>query len=724
MSASRRLNEFPLWANLVTLFPLLVWRSAYDSFHEPKWHLLSVVVGLLLLIRVSERQPLFRPITPLELPICLCLGATLIAWRWDAPDRWVSFMLWLRLGLIYLLFRLWVSGISTKGFSVKEGAGFDLALTLILGIGIVVKEWVLAPEGWGPTQIWSLIVLFCLLLRCGVQHLEKSPEDIPNQPVQKLLDAFLIAGAGVAILTVLQDWEIARWSGQPVSDWRFHLSSTLGNPNEVGGYLSYLIPALIYRVWTRQSSGMRIFWGIVGLLYLYALTTVFTVGAWLGLFVILPISGFLFLAFQGGVDAVKKNKLLILGLPIAFFALLQTSMRIPDSGSLRNGLFVIVGAVLIGFAWLRLRRFEKGWLGVLMVAGLVGVWTWLLPGWGIPNHPQGLVQEAVSSPRWKGGFGARQFIWRTTGLMVKDHPIRGIGWGHYYFLHAAYQGALYSSTDKPHDRPTVGQVPQVHSDPLQVLAESGPLGSIAFLWLGFAAFGMGLVRVSRSRSPDETWLIWALWTGLGLIAFHSAVDFPLRQPQPALLAVFFMSGLSVLAIGGKKAKRESPVLRYAMVPLGLLFVILGTIGLRDQVALKTGFETSLAAMRLPQVDLREERLNRATEILEGIQYPLPETQDRWLYLSRVRLGLNDPDGALAALEEARKYRHNLALYQAWREYGQAIRSPKVVLDSVLGMIRYNPNWAGYHQEAAELWKLLGNETEAKRQEELAKKFKI
>ncbi|MCB9781892.1 MAG: hypothetical protein H6751_02875 [Candidatus Omnitrophica bacterium] len=59
-----------------------------------------------------------------------------------------------------------------------------------------------------------------------------------------------------------------------------------------------------------------------------------------------------------------------------------------------------------------------------------------------------------------------------------------------------------------------------------------------------------------------------------------------------------------------------------------------------------------------------------------------------------------------------------------REYGQAIRSPKVVLDSVLGMIRYNPNWAGYHQEAAELWKLLGNETEAKRQEELAKKFKI
>ncbi len=727
MSTVRRVNEFPLWMHLITLFPLFVWKSAYDSFHEPKWLLLTVGVGALLLVRIPQNKSLFRPKTVLDLPIWICLGVTLVAWRWDAPDRWIAFMFWLRIVLIYLLFRFWVSDFSRRDSTDDQGAApFDLVLALVFGMSLVLKEWVLSPQQWAPTQVWSLVVLFCLVLRWFLQHHVLKDAYTHAIPFQRLLDCFLVSGAGIAMLTIIQDWGVARWSTGPVSDWRFHLSSTLGNPNEVGGYLSYLIPALIYRVWLSKEVIHRFVWCAIGFLYLYALTTVFTVGAWLGLFVVLPISLILSMKRGDTGDSPKANALFPIILSAGIFFLLQGSMRVPISGGLRTAALVIGGIVLLSLTWFGLKGLARNQrqMGTLMIAALLSVWVLLLVPWGIPNHPQGLVEEAISSPRWKGGFGARRFIWRTTGLMVIDHPLRGIGWGNYYFIHAKYQGELYSRTDKPHDRPTVGQVPQVHSDPLQMLAETGLLGSISILWLGFAALGLGLKRLPKLKDPHERGFLWAAWTGFGLIAFHSAVDFPFRQPQPAVLAVFFLSAIATVGLREDGKKKQISSLGWACLPLAVGFILLGYSGFRDQIRLKTGFETFMQANRVSHPDLRLDRFRKSAEVLDGIRYPLPETQDKWLYLARVHMVLGDYNAALNSLEEARKYRHSLSLYQTWKEYGQSIRSPKVVLDSVLGLSRYNPNWAGYHKEAADLWKLLGEPQKAEEATALAKKFKV
>ena len=169
MRTRSKIHEFPFWANLVTLFPLLVWRSAYDSFHEPKWCLLSIGVGVLLLVRLLQGGPLFKPRTPLDLPACACLAITLIAWRWDAPDRWVSFMLWIRLVLVYFLYRWWVSGFACPlRKDSDEDPLFDLVLALLFGGCWVLKEWVLSAQPWGATQVWSWVVFFCLLSRWEV----------------------------------------------------------------------------------------------------------------------------------------------------------------------------------------------------------------------------------------------------------------------------------------------------------------------------------------------------------------------------------------------------------------------------------------------------------------------------------------------------------------------------------------------------------------------------
>lgn len=727
MTSDRRFDDLPLWTNLAVLFPLFVWRSAYDSFHEPKWHLLALSMAGLLLLGPLVRWSLLKVRTPFDLPICVCLAATLLAWRWETPDRWVAFVFWARLVMAALLFRLLV-GLFTDRTARKSGAsaGFDLTLVSCLGVGILLKEWVFSGVFWPPALIWSVVLSLCLALRWVVETRILPGVYSSHEALHRVLDAFLISGVGVAALTVAQDWGVGRWGAQPVSDWRFHLSSTLGNPNEVGGFLSYLIPAVLFRFWTAAQSPHRILWGCVGLVYLYALTTVFTVGAWLGLFVILPLSAMLFARF-GGADSFRGKAVWVFAfLSAALFSILQGSLRLPAEGGIRTICLLGGGAVLLGLGVLIFRFIlsEGRRLALLALGGLLVVWAILLPPWGIPNHPQGLVEEAVSSPRWQGGFGARRFIWKTTGLMVKDHPIRGIGWGHYYPIHAAYQGALYASTDKPHDRPTVGQVPQVHSDPLQVLAESGPAGSVAFLWLGFAAFSLGLMRRRAEETPVELGLRWAMWTGLGLIAFHSAVDFPLRQPQPALLAVFFLAGLAALAPRKTIAAEGSTRAMIVLLPLALLFGGLGYSGLNAQVELKSGFEVSMQALGMPDSELRRQRLERSAERLEGIRYPLPETHDRWLYLARIQMALGDFDAARASLEEARKHRHSLSLYQTWREYGQLVRDPRIVLDSVRGMIRYNPNWAGSHREAAELQRLLGMTEEARESELLAEKFRV
>ena len=576
-----------LWPIFAAVFPLVVVKPAYDSFHEPKWLFLTAFAGLILLLRASRGVRVISPQTPLEAPALLCLVATLVAWRWEAADRWISFHFWLRLLIGYVVFRLQVT--------------------------------------------WLL---------------EKGPEDRGDR-IGRVLDAFVMGGAGVAVLAILQDWGILRWGEGPVSDWRFHLSSTLGNPNEVGGYLSYLLPIVLVR-WFQADGRVlfRVRWGILGLLYLYALTTVFTVGAWLGLIVVLPLVASV-LSLEKGKRKIGSfvGVVVVSGL---VFLLLQGVLRVPGTTGNRILVFGVLSLVCCAAVMVYTTLFfgSLRTKATLAIVGLIGVWTILLLPWGLPNHPDGLVKEAVSSPRWKGGFGARRFIWNTTGLMVKDHPVRGIGWGHYYTVHALYQGEVYRQRDLPHDRPTVGLVPQVHSDPLQILAESGAFGSLAFLWLAAAAFFLGARRIRRTwpALPSLSRNLWVCWAGLGLVGFHCAVDFPLRQPQPVFLSIFFLSAIASVkpdklgALGSKQwvtpppnlpLKGEGPAplptgeelvplpTGEELVPLptgeelaplpwreglgeggrkgiavlaGAFLLIAAAIGIRDQIRLKRGFE--------------------------------------------------------------------------------------------------------------------------------------
>jgi len=140
----------------------------------------------------------------------------------------------------------------------------------------------------------------------------------------------------------------------------------------------------------------------------------------------------------------------------------------------------------------------------------------------------------------------------------------------------------------------------------------------------------------------------------------------------------------------------------------MALLALSFVGLRDEGRLKEGFEA-----RNPE---------RSAEVLDSIRYPLPETHDRWIYRARAAFALGDTEGAKQALLEAGKYRHSLSLYHAWNGYGQAVRDPAISLAAVRGLIRHNPGWWGFHEEAAKLLRLVGEEEEAEVEDAEAKRL--
>ena len=119
----------------------------------------------------------------------------------------------------------------------------------------------------------------------------------------------------------------------------------------------------------------------------------------------------------------------------------------------------------------------------------------------------------------------RLFIWSRALEIIRDHPLRGIGFANYPRVCGAY-----------YDRVDPGFVMRTwaHNLELSTLAEMGPLGLLAIFWLLFSAARMLLRSASRFASGSlaalaawftmaqahdllyDTKVMYALWFALAL----------------------------------------------------------------------------------------------------------------------------------------------------------------------------------------------------------------
>jgi O-antigen ligase len=139
----------------------------------------------------------------------------------------------------------------------------------------------------------------------------------------------------------------------------------------------------------------------------------------------------------------------------------------------------------------------------------------------------GGIRDRFTSAFSTGANSDRVFIWSQAVQIIRDHPVAGIGFANY----PKVCGRYYDRVD-----PSFGMRTWAHNTELSTLAEMGPLGLLALLWL-FAAAARALVRrMSRDsfalgglaalvalfvigQAHDvlyDTKVMYALWLALGL----------------------------------------------------------------------------------------------------------------------------------------------------------------------------------------------------------------
>jgi O-antigen ligase len=126
-------------------------------------------------------------------------------------------------------------------------------------------------------------------------------------------------------------------------------------------------------------------------------------------------------------------------------------------------------------------------------------------------HPG--VRARAATAFSSGANADRVFIWTRAREIIRDHPVRGIGFGNYPRVCARY----YDRVD-----PTFPMRTWAHNLELSTLAETGPLGLAVLLWL-FGAAAVALVKRIRAGAPFALGGLAALAAFLAIAQAHDLI---------------------------------------------------------------------------------------------------------------------------------------------------------------------------------------------------------
>lgn len=207
----------------------------------------------------------------------------------------------------------------------------------------------------------------------------------------------------------------------------------------------------------------------------------------------------------------------------------------------------MAGLVIGTAAWLLLTRPRIAIPGIALVATAVVA---LAPGQLVGRFdPDAISQD----------LGLRAGIWQSAVVIQSEYPVTGAGLGNFRSAYARTAGDTPAS-----DRPSIPQVggdelpPSAHNEYLNVLAEQGGLGLLAYLILG-AVIALTLWRGARASSAASravclgvgcAVMAWAVRGMVDVIAFSEAAI--------ALFAVVGVAAALTHRMDRDRAARELP----------------------------------------------------------------------------------------------------------------------------------------------------------------------
>jgi len=208
------------------------------------------------------------------------------------------------------------------------------------------------------------------------------------------------------------------------------------------------------------------------------------------------------------IFANSRGGILTLMCQMLFLALIVTTRPQARDQEKRVGARPSRGGRLIMFA-------IRGVIVVVLlaVASIAVVWV---GGEKVTSNLSSVSEELKPTDEPERWNTRRIEIWKATWLMIKEHPIAGVGFGGYWIAASRYHDASGAYTPQ-----------QAHNDYLETLASGGLIGLSICIWL-VVAIVKRLRDVGKVFDPFRRAAWYGALAGLFGVAIHSTVDFGLH----------------------------------------------------------------------------------------------------------------------------------------------------------------------------------------------------
>jgi O-antigen ligase len=232
-----------------------------------------------------------------------------------------------------------------------------------------------------------------------------------------------------------------------------------------------------------------------------------------------------------------------------FYGITQTSSR----GA------TLAGLALLGLAGFRTaRRYQVSWIRIGVAAGLAAS---LLLGATIALNPT-LVRKFLDRGQHDPYNYQRIPIWMSTLSMIGEHPVMGVGLGHYYHFGKRFAPAVEGTIARRSRWPNIA-----HSEYLQYTAELGIPGALLLFAAGGYLALLACRRATKITAPENGIPQEAAILTIGALSIHAFVDNNWTLPvMSAGMAVISQADLLPYR-EGIRTQLQSPLWRTAVAIL-------------------------------------------------------------------------------------------------------------------------------------------------------------
>ncbi len=178
------------------------------------------------------------------------------------------------------------------------------------------------------------------------------------------------------------------------------------------------------------------------------------------------------------------------------------------------------------------------------------------------------TKEFLASTENKGSIRARLTFWKVTLLMIKEHPLKGVGPGRFGYFYPFYQSRILKEDKSP--KKHAYNAKRAHNEYLQVFAETGIFGFLVFLFILYSLLQQGYKRLKSS----ENIMYISLAGGILVLLVHALFSFPWHLAASML---YFATFSSFLVGEGKRKIGVKP--QTLIILLYLLVILLSTFSL-------------------------------------------------------------------------------------------------------------------------------------------------